>query len=761
MQSKIILKRFAHVLLLFLFSVEVASAQFGGTLTCNGTTQSIATPNGMQNGATIFTLEFFVKTTETGSNGTFWQRPTMVGTTSSGAPSSDFGITTNNGFIGMWSGLNSGGDNSFLSTTLQINDNSWHHIAAVNNGSIINLFVDGTLTGTISSGLGLATNAAPLTIGSSSLDFYFGGNVGIANFFHQGIYDEVRFSNKVRYTTNFTVPTAAFTADANTVALYHLDGCVNGLVPDASANANDGKPHNFTGSCALVLPPTPNLPTSTSPQNISKAEYFYDTDPGFGQGNNVPIIAASDVAISYAANTILPDGAHRIYTRTKMSDGKWSLTNNAPFFIVPIVPTITANKTASKILKAEYFYDTDPGFGLATNIPVSSTFDLSGSFAVNTSALTSGVHRIYLRTQDSVKSWSLTNIATFYLLPVVTTIPSNTNPVNITSAEYFIDTDPGFGLATDIPLTAGLDVTLNNAFINLNGLSNGVHRVYMRTKNVEGKWSLTNLNVFSILAASVTIPANPVAGNITKFEYFFDNDPGFGNGTKINITPTLDLGNYNFVADVSSLNDSSHTLYIRSYDGWSLTNTKSFSKGSILPITWLSFNAVKIADSVLLNWKTNSEQNCNFYQIERSNDGVTFSKIGTSPAANSSTATSNYNFVDTKPLQGISYYRIKQVDNDGAFRYSKVIAVRFLASLPPVSIYPNPASETVNIVFTNVPANGTKIEMFTANGQFVKSILNNGSAASAIDVSNLSNGLYQIKISDKNMQLSEKIIVQH
>ena len=762
MPSFIILRKTVPALLLLLiFFVQTATAQFGATLACNGSTQSFTAPNGMLNAATVFTIELWIKTTEGGSNGTYWQRPTLIGSASAGAPSGDFGITTNNGFIGMWSGLNNGGDNFFLSGTVQINDNNWHHVAAVNNGSNINLFTDGILTGTISSGMGLATNAAPLTVGSSSLDFNFNGNVGIANFFHQGVYDEVRISSNVRYTANFTVPAGAFVTDANTVALYHLDGCVNGLVPDASVNANDGRPHNFTGSCALVLPPAPNLPANTAPQNITKAEYFYDADPGFGQGNNIPVTASADVTVNHAANTVLPAGAHRLYTRTKMNDGKWSLTNNAPFFIVPIIPSVTANKPASRIFKAEYFYDADPGFGQGTNIPVSPAFDLSGSFTVSTAALASGVHRIYLRTQDSVKSWSLTNVGSFYLLPVITTIPANINPVNISKAEYFIDTDPGFGQGTDLPLTAGLDVTINNAFINLTGLGNGAHRVYVRTKNSSGKWSLTNLNVFSIVAASVVIPANPVAGNITKFEYFFDTDPGFGNGTKITVTPTTDLSSYNFVADVSALNDSTHTLYIRSYDGWSLTNTRSFNKGAVLPVTWLSFNAVKAADSVLLDWKTAFEQNTASYNAERSSDGSSFSKINTTPAFNNGAAVNSYNFTDIKPLPGISYYRIRQTDINGEFRYSKTIAIRFPGAATGVSIYPDPASTIVKIEFPFVPTNSMKIELFSMSGQLIKSLIMTGKKLNEIDVSAIANGIYQIKISDKAVLFSQRIIVQH
>lgn len=137
--------------------------------------------------ATKFTIEFWIKTTENRSSDIFWQRPTMIGNETVNAPSNDFGITTDNGRVGMWSGLNYHGDN-FMLTNTSINDNRWHHIAAVNNGEIIVLYVDGILqNGHISSGLKLITTYYALSIGASN-----SFNKNGAGFYHQGLYDEVR-----------------------------------------------------------------------------------------------------------------------------------------------------------------------------------------------------------------------------------------------------------------------------------------------------------------------------------------------------------------------------------------------------------------------------------------------------------------------------------------------------------------------------------------------------------------------------------------
>lgn len=226
-----------HAMILTLPSTSSNSGgKFGKAFNFNGLNQYAATPNGMLNGAQTFTIEFFVKTKECRNNGTFWQRRSLIGTASGGCNSGDFGINTNNGYIGEWGGLvTTNCDREFLSNITQINDGQWHHVAAVNDGAMVKLYVDGVYQGEIEAGTALATNnGAPFWIGG------LGNNAGYdyKQFFHEGLFDEIRFSNSIRYTNNFTPPSSAFSTDANTVALYHCedDDCTN--LDDASGNNN-------------------------------------------------------------------------------------------------------------------------------------------------------------------------------------------------------------------------------------------------------------------------------------------------------------------------------------------------------------------------------------------------------------------------------------------------------------------------------------------------------------------------------------------
>ncbi|WP_315817684.1 hypothetical protein [Paraflavitalea speifideaquila] len=101
------------------------------------------------------------------------------------------------------------------------------------------------------------------------------------------------------------------------------------------------------------------------------------------------------------------------------------------------------------------------------------------------------------------------------------------------AAEYFIDTDPGTGNGTAIPLTPGADLNNLPATVNVNGLTNGTHRLYMRTRSAEGRWSLTAVKEF-VIDFDLAYPTAPAAAqNLVAAEYFVDTDPGTGNGTPL------------------------------------------------------------------------------------------------------------------------------------------------------------------------------------------------------------------------------------
>lgn len=101
-----------------------------------------------------------------------------------------------------------------------------------------------------------------------------------------------------------------------------------------------------------------------------------------------------------------------------------------------------------------------------------------------------------------------------------------------------------------------------------------------------------------------------------------------------------------------------------------------------LPMTLLSFTAAAIEKQVALKWCTASEKNNDYFTIERSTNGVTFTELAQIKAAGNSSVLLNYRAMDEHPFTGISYYRLKQTDYDGRFSYSLVAPVEFKQNTP-------------------------------------------------------------------------------
>ena len=399
------------------------------------------------------------------------------------------------------------------------------------------------------------------------------------------------------------------------------------------------------------------------------------------------------------------------------------------------------------IIRVEYFFDTDPGFGNGVNIPVTAATDLPNVLAaVNTSALSNGTHRIYIRTLNAEGKWSISNVQEFIVDFNPAYPPAPAAPGNIIKAEYFFDTDPGFGNGVNIPVTAATDLSNIAATINTAGLSNGTHRIYLRTLNAEGKWSIGQLREFVYDADPVYPPIPAPAGNITVAEYFFDTDPGFGNGTPITITPSMDISSHSFSADVAALSNGNHILYIRSKDDWSITSVTSFTKGSALPLRFLSFSAKKLNAGILLNWTTSDEVNTSRFDIEKSADGLSFSKTGQVTAFNRS-GRNGYSFLDGHPLDKMNFYRLKQIDIDGKFTYSSIVSIWIDVSELKFSLSPNPASHFINISYPGKKDLVT-ITIYDVQGKLLKQQTSKNNVPITIDIRDLKAGMYFIQLND-------------
>lgn len=117
-----------------------------------------------------------------------------------------------------------------------------------------------------------------------------------------------------------------------------------------------------------------------------------------------------------------------------------------------------------------------------------------------------------------------------------------------------------------------------------------------------------------------------------------------------------------------------------------------------LPVELLAFDAQAEREHVNVTWSTATELNTAFFEIQRSADGYTFAPIGRVTAAGDSQQRLDYGFVDTAPLPGTSYYRLRTVDADDSYTHSHSVPVDFgLPGGTGLDLYPNPANASITV----------------------------------------------------------------
>lgn len=190
---------------------------------------------------------------------------------------------------------------------------------------------------------------------------------------------------------------------------------------------------------------------------------------------------------------------------------------------------------------------------------------------------------------------------------------------------------------------------------------------------------------------------------------------------------------------------------------------------SPLPVQLISFKAKRLSYVVETEWTTASEKNNSHFLIERSADGKKFETLGRVDGAGNSTVMNQYRFTDEKPLRGTSYYRLKQVDFNGQFNYSKIEKVDFegtsgMNEIDVSLLEPNPFNESLNAEF-NLPADAeTLIRIMDAKGKAVFSeskFRNAGINQFIFDRgSRLKNGVYFLLINQGHYRTSKRIVKQ-
>jgi hypothetical protein len=175
---------------------------------------------------------------------------------------------------------------------------------------------------------------------------------------------------------------------------------------------------------------------------------------------------------------------------------------------------------------------------------------------------------------------------------------------------------------------------------------------------------------------------------------------------------------------------------------------------STLPITLINFAALKENAAVQLSWQSENEINFSKFEVERSSDGLSFVSIGSVNALHGS-ATNSYSLTDNAPSIGYNFYRLKQINSDGQFTYSKIIKIDFSKQLL-ISITPNPAKNYITVTTSDVIK---ELRLISLDGKMVNR-WSNVSGTSTLDISNIAAGVYILKMITATEMQSQKIVKQ-
>ena len=315
--------------------------------------------------------------------------------------------------------------------------------------------------------------------------------------------------------------------------------------------------------------------------NIDAMEYFFDSDPGLGNGTSIAITPGpvQDLNVSIST-TALSVGFHTLVIRAKHQSGVWGVQDSRVVYVAP--QTVSADAIVGQV---EYYIDSDPGPGNGVNIPIFTSFPTSVDLfpAIPTTSLAPGFHVIHIRARDGDGSWGIPDSRPFYVVA-----GDVSTQADIIQLEYFFDTEPGYGAGTPLAVTSGTTINLP-ALVSTTSLSNGFHTISVRAKDNNGQWGFAETRTFYV----------DQFNQISAVEYYIDTDPGEGSATTVSITPGGAV-DQNFTVATTSIPSGSHTIGVRAArtDGsWGNTTTSTFTIKEVQTITFSALATVTVGDA--------------------------------------------------------------------------------------------------------------------------------------------------------------------
>ena len=197
----------------------------------------------------------------------------------------------------------------------------------------------------------------------------------------------------------------------------------------------------------------------------------------------------------------------------------------------------------------------------------------------------------------------------------------------------------------------------------------------------------------------------------------------------------------------------SSSVPISSFSEFSLASTEpsnGFPGTNPLPVELTRFAATTQGQSVNVNWATASEKNSDRFEIQRSTTGEAFKTVGTVKGQGNTSSAHNYAFVDSRPLAGRSYYRLRQVDTDGTTAFSPVATVQLRNEL---AVYPNPSAGIVTLPAT---LGDVRYRLLNTIGQTLLSGQATGN--DQLDLTKLAKGTFFLELTGEAGRTTQRLV---
>ncbi len=225
-----------------------------------------------------------------------------------------------------------------------------------------------------------------------------------------------------------------------------------------------------------------------------------------------------------------------------------------------------------------------------------------------------------------------------------------------------------------------------------------------------------------------------------------------------------------FMNGASAGLDGTHlaAIYFRRTSNGSTYTATQLASGEVvptgtLPVELVYFDAKKNKDQVDITWETASEINSDYFEVFRSNNGITWESIGKSSAAGNSNKIIDYAFIDAFPLAGVNYYQLVEYDFDGAHQVSKVVSISIANDTEMHLVaYPNPTSTVTTFNFYSEKGEIYYFTGFTTNGDEIYSAKIFGIPGENrfnFSMQNFAPGIYSFQITNSSKQAISSIKV--